>query len=568
MTNAAVTVLDLFCGAGGFSTGAALALEDLGHELSEDVELHAINHCGVAIETHERNHTWAEHYHSDIDDVDPVAVANPGEVELLVGGPECTHYSNARGGKPVSDQKREPAFNVLTWIQKLRPENVLIENVEEFRWWGPIKDGTPSRDGSVFEAWVTALNALGYAVDDRVLKCADYGDPTSRERLFVIARRDGSPSYPSPTHSDDPGDDLADWRAAAEIIDWDDPGESIWTRDLDNGRVQPLKYTTMRRIAEGVRRHCDDRLELLAGALDTIGRVAPDDDVDADEFRSVPELREAAVPLPLAPVAADERDEPFLVEVPAVAPDADTGTDDTSDTTFCLRQQSGGVPASVDDPLPTISRTGSIALTAVADHPLVMPKNYPQRDIHSNALYPAADEPHHTVTTDPRSKLIEPYLCPMYNPRPGQLPRTRSIDRPLSTIPASKSPAGLATPFIDDFEGPPQDPDEPLGTITCVDRYALVVPEVWPYGLDIKYRMLKPAELKQAQGFPTDYQIAGDTKRDITEQIGNAVPVNTAKALCKHLLVDDEPSLSMYGGGLPGDLDADIPTYAEVVSDD
>lgn len=559
---APITVVDLFCGAGGFSTGAALALEDLGRTPGEDVELHAINHWGVAIETHEANHPWAEHYHSKVDDVDPATVAEPGDVELLVGGPECTHFSGARGGKPVDDQKREPAFNVLTWIQKLRPKNVLIENVKEFRNWGSIDDdtGQSTNDGAVFDVWLNGLNALGYAVEHRVLTCADYGDPTSRDRLFVVARRDASPSFPAPTHSEDQDDELEDWRPAAEIIDWSDVGESIWTRDRDNGRVRPLKYTTMRRIAEGIRRHCDDRFKPLAEALDSIGRVEPDDDVDPNDFRSVSDLRENAVPYPLAEVAAEKRDEPFLVEIPVAS--------DVEDAVFCLRQQSGGVPSPVGDPLPTVSSKGAIGLTEVAARSLVMPKNYPQGDIHSNSLYPPEEQPFHTVTADPRAKLVTPHLCPLYQERKGQRQRTREIDRPLMTVPASKAPAGLACPFIDDFEGPAKDPEAPLATLETRDRFALCVPEAWPWGLDVKYRMLKPSELKQAQGFPPDYEIRGSSKGDVKEQIGNAVPVNTAKALCKHLLDIEEPSLSTYGGGLTEDPDAEIPEYQEVANAD
>lgn len=143
-----------------------------------------------------------------------------------------------------------------------------------------------------------------------------------------------------------------------------------------------------------------------------------------------------------------------------------------------------------------------------------------------------------------------PYLTPLYSSRSNQRPRTRSIERPLMTVPATKTPAAVSTPivgaFIDDYEGPAASPQRPLGTVTSRDRFALCIPELLSWGLDIKYRVLQLRELQQAQGFPTDYEIVG-TKVDRTEQIGNAVPVGLAKSLCKHVLTDEDPSLASYG---------------------
>jgi DNA (cytosine-5)-methyltransferase 1 len=129
-------------------------------EPGSDLELHAVNYWTPAIATHEANHPGANHYHAKIEELRPPDIAEPGAVALLSGGPECTHFSTARGGKSVNEQKRASAWHVLNWIEKLRPEHVLLENVPEFRQWGPIEDGTPTRDGSIFDRWTGMLEML------------------------------------------------------------------------------------------------------------------------------------------------------------------------------------------------------------------------------------------------------------------------------------------------------------------------------------------------------------------------------------------------------------------------
>ncbi|MHB9286772.1 DNA cytosine methyltransferase [Halobacteriales archaeon Cl-PHB] len=544
-----ITAVDLFCGAGGFSTGLALACEDLGQTLGEDVELHAINHWGVAIETHEQNHPWAEHYHAKIEKLHPPNVVEPGTVDLLVGGPECTHFSSARGGKPSTEQQRASPWHVLDWVEKLRPEHILLENVKEFRLWGPLdEDGQPTRDGSIFEQWVGMLEALGYTVDHRVLNAADYGDPTSRRRLFVAASRTKRPTYPDPTHAEEPSEDQEPWRTAAEIIDWDDLGGSVFTRDLEKPRVQPLSQNTMARVAEGIRRHCDDRLSVFADALEAIG---------PDVLR---DLRDRIVPVEYAHLAAEVLDEPFLVHSPAAERTCLTSP-------YVLRQQSGGVPAAVTEtPLPTISGAGAIGLASPVTRPLIEPKLGRSRGVHSNPLNPAADQPIHTITADPRAKVVTPQL--VHYSHGGS---TRDVTDLMPTIATERGGAfGLATPFFVEYYGQSDSApvDAPLPTVTTKDRHALCVPEAWPWGLDVRYRMLQPDELKRAQGFPADYDLAGETKKAVTKQIGNAVPVHLASALCKHLLVSENPSLSTYGGGIQPSPDVEVPSYEEVTATD
>jgi DNA (cytosine-5)-methyltransferase 1 len=545
-----IVAVDLFCGAGGFSEGLRQACDDLGYELAEA----AVNHWDPAVRSHEANHPDAHQYHSKVEQLHPpevVAELTDGDrpdVDLLVGGPECTHFSRARGDKPVSEQKRMSPWHVLDWLEKMNVDAFVIENVPEIQDWGPVEDGQPVRDGSIFDAWVNALNQLGYAVDWTQLVAADYGDPTTRERFFIIGRQAGRVTFPEPTHSD-ADDDRPDYRTAAEIIDWSDLGGSIWTRDLDDGRKTPPKHSTMQRIAEGLRRHCGDALGPFADTLETLGR---------DEIRRL--RQERIVPARHAATVADAVDEPFLVPTDGVA----------TRTTHLLRQQDGAHPTDVRaSPVPTIATKGAHAIATTKT--LLMPKNGRRRGLHSNPLYRSGDRPAHTITADPRAKLVTPFLSPLYNPREGQRPRTRASDRPLMTVPASKSPAAVTTPlvrpFVDDYEGPAKPVSEPLGTITSRDRFALVVPELWPWGLDVRYRMLQPRELKQAQGFPAEYEIVG-TKTDRTSQIGNAVPIGLAKALCKHVLTAEDPSLKSFGGGLTEQPDAEVPAYEEVSSDD
>jgi len=616
-----IVAVDLFCGAGGFSEGIHQACQELGYDLREA----AVNHWQQAIETHEANHPDADQYHSKVEQLHPPEVIetltgdDQPDVDLLVGGPECTHFSRARGGKPVSEQKRMSPWHILDWLEKLNVESFVIENVPEIQDWGPVdEDGQPVRDGSIFDAWVNALNQLGYAVDWTQLVAADYGDPTTRERFFIVGQQSGSATFPDPTHSDS-DDSLPDYRTAADIIDWSDLGDSIWTRDLRSKRIHsPPKDSTMQRIAEGVRRHCDDRLEPFADVLDTLGR---------DEIRDLRENR--VVDAGDAELLAEVTDKPFLVRTPACGSDVEPwvmkhkknspsqsvetplhtvhangnhfalGTSET----VLLRQQDGAHPTSVGNrPVPTIATKGAHAIATVSES-LVMPKNGIQGGLHSNDLYKPSERPFHTATTDPRAKLVSPslvryshggaaldptdpmptiatekggvfalsnpYLCPLQNPFDGQRPRTRSVNRPLMTVLASKSPAAVTTPlvrpFIDDYQGPAKSVDEPLNTVETKDRFALCVPELWPWGLDINYRMLQPRELKQAQGFPADYEIAG-TKTDRTEQIGNAVPVNMAKALCKHVMTGNDPSLATFGGGLPDEGTGSVPDYDDVAA--
>jgi len=247
-----VEACDLFCGAGGSSTGLLAACADMGRGL----RLTAVNHWEVAVETHAANHPGARHLCETLDGVDPRKLYEPGKLDLLLASPECTSHSRAKGGAPVDDQSRATAWHVVRWADALRPRAVLVENVPEFLRWGPVgSNGRPlrGREGHTFHAWAGAIESLGYSVRWRVLNSADYGAATSRERLFVQAVRGRRAArWPGQTHAREGGGglfaDLPPWRPASEVLDWSDAGTPL------AGRDRPLCPRTMERIEGGARR--------------------------------------------------------------------------------------------------------------------------------------------------------------------------------------------------------------------------------------------------------------------------------------------------------------------------
>lgn len=243
-------ILDSFAGGGGASMGIEMATGR-----SPDI---AINHNPVALGLHAANHPNTHHMVEDVWDVTPQrirALTNGAPVGLLWASPDCRHFSKAKGGKPVKKEIRGLAWVVLRFAWAARPRVVVLENVQEFRDWGPLsRSNRPRKDrkGETFDQWVEQLRGMGYAVEWRVLKACDYGAPTIRQRLYLIARRDGQPIvWPAPTH----GPGLEPHRTAADIIDWSQPCPSIFERK------RPLAEATMRRIAKGVQRYVLDHPE-------------------------------------------------------------------------------------------------------------------------------------------------------------------------------------------------------------------------------------------------------------------------------------------------------------------
>jgi DNA (cytosine-5)-methyltransferase 1 len=234
-------LVDNFAGGGGASCGIEAAL-------GRHVDI-AINHSPAAIAMHRANHPRTKHYCESVWDVDPAEVCAGRPVGLVHLSPDCTHFSKAKGGKPVSRRIRGLAWLAVRWAKSVRPRVIVLENVEEFTTWGPLNaDGKPdrSRNGRTFQRFVAKLRAYGYVVDWRILVAADFGAPTTRRRLFMVARCDGhSIVWPEPSHG---RGHARPWRTAAEVIDWSLPVRSIF------GRKKPLADATLRRIAAGVKR--------------------------------------------------------------------------------------------------------------------------------------------------------------------------------------------------------------------------------------------------------------------------------------------------------------------------
>jgi DNA (cytosine-5)-methyltransferase 1 len=490
---------DLFCGAGGTSQGYLNACQ----ALSARPQLLAVNHWPTAIATHNLNHPGVSHLCDSLENIDPRQSVPEGFLHLLCASPECTHHSRAAGGRPKNEQSRATAWRILEWARRLNIQNILIENVPEFVDWGPLnKTGKPNKrkKGDIFVAFITELKLLGYNVEWRLLIAADYGDPTTRRRLFIIASR-GPITWPVPSYGravlrGSMNQALAEshrakpWRAAREIIDWQLKGQSIFRRK------KPLCQNTLRRIAAGLRKFggpaAKPFLIILQGTAD--GQLP-------STARSVEDP---------APTCTGSGHlgicEPFVMHT---------------------THSTGDRGTSITDPIPTIttSHRGEMAL--------IEPFLSSFHGGHNGERNIPSDAPLPTQDTQNRFALVEPMLIGQQS-----CAAARPVNDPCPTI-ATGGHIALVEPFIVKYygSGGAKDLGGPLDTITSRDRFMLVNPQSGAEiaEIDILFRMLQPHELAGAQGFPPGYQFTG-TRAEQVKQIGNAVPVNLATALCTALL--------------------------------
>ena len=484
-----LNVVNLFCGMGGDEIGIRDAVYT---DLKMSYRGLSINHWNVAVETMRANFGNVTTLDCKIEEAVPGDLVPWGtQVHLLWASSSCTHHSRAKGGMPRCNQLRSQPEYVTTWVTQTRPWCVIVENVPEFREWGPLDDeGLPDKahKGETFTAWVNMVESLGYNVEHRVLCCADYGDATTRRRFFLIAvRRDiGVPVWPEPTHGDRvPG--LQQWRGAGECLDLSNLGKSIF------GRNRPLAESTLARLADGARKYwgldisTGDLVKACSGRLKPfivkLNRGATVEDID----KSLSTVMAGGNHHALCPLVCDHF--------------------------------SGGRLATLDRPLktqPTHDRSSLVTL--VCDHK-------------RNGKARSSEEPLPTQTTKARSSMATLVL--------GQhgAAACRPASEPMPTV-ACKGAIRLVEPIVTDNAngGIIRGSKEPINTITLKDQHMMALP-VLEDGrrIDILMRMLTPRELARAHSVPDDFVITGN-KTEQTKQIGNSVPVRTARALVSTLL--------------------------------
>ncbi|WP_247842233.1 DNA cytosine methyltransferase [Pseudomonas sp. MWU12-3103b] len=639
-------VVDFFCGGGGAGTGLEMGL---GRAVNV-----AKNHSAAAISMHTVNHPGAVHYTTDVFDGDPDTECGGKAVGWFHMSPDCTHHSQAAGGQPRKREIRNLSWIGLKWAGKKKPRVISLENVKQILQWGPliakrckttgrvVKLGggvaepgevvpvsqqflvpDPARRGQTWAVFVAELQRLGYAVEWRVIKACDFGAPTSRERLFMIARCDGQPIvWPEPTHAKHPAKGQKKWRTAAECIDWTIPSKSIFDR------AKPLAPATLRRIAKGMKKFVIDAADPF---------IVPIANWSGDSVQSAHE--------PLRTVTSWPRGGSFAMASPIIAPATHQGSDrvnnphDPLPTVTCANRGEltlispvlvgaggpayAGNPVAADKPLGTLMTRGHRALAAAhlvkfrfADEGKALGEPLPTITSGGNYQRPAGaahamgistvfmaqmsggfnttdaksvDDPMTTVTnTGSQQQLVTANLVHLR----GNCDARDTAD-PLHTISAGGTHHGLVTAFMERQFGASvgqgvEEPaptitaggggksslvelqlspeveagalrvaaflisyygtenmsaaDAPAPTITTKDRLGLVTVTIkgTPYVIiDICLRMLQPAELYKAQGFPADYIISHGadgkpfTKTQQVHMCGNSVSPPPMAALAR-----------------------------------
>lgn len=432
-------IIDSFAGGGGASTGIELATGRV-------VDI-AINHDPDAILMHKTNHPYTKHYQASVWDVDPEEVCGGSPVGLLWASPDCKHFSKAKGGKPVDKRIRGLAWIVLRWAGTVRPRVIILENVEEFQTWGPVRRGRPvkAKAGQTFRRFVSQLEALGYAVEWRELVAADYGAPTTRKRFFLIARCDGRPIvWPEPTHAPADSPEVKEgikkpWRSAAEIIDWSLPCPSIFdTREQIREKYglkaqRPLRPNTMRRVARGVDKFVIKSANPFLVIVNHAG-----------------EFRGQSLGDPIQTIAAKHG---YDVANPVMAP-------------LTMHNNENAVGTAITDPVNTVT-----ASAAGGHQMLITPTLAAIGQTGGGDRGRSVTEPTHTQV----SKAEECVVCPamiQYHTEQSEHIRGQAVTDPIMTIDASNR-YGLAAATLTKYYGSDQhgqEAAEPLHTITAKDR--------------------------------------------------------------------------------------------------
>ena len=567
-------IVDNFAGGGGASTGIELA--------SGRTVAIAINHDPDAILMHKTNHPYTEHLQASVWDVDPVAVCRGRPVGLAWFSPDCKHFSKAKGAALVDRNIRGLAWIVLRWAALVRPRVIMLENVEEFQTWGPVRKGKPvkSKAGQTFRKWKQQLEDLGYVIEHRELVAADYGAPTTRKRFVLVARCDGKPiRWPERTHAPRDSEEVKSgkclpWRSAAEIIDWAIPGYSIFESKQEILErygvkvVRPLAENTMRRVIRGV-----DKFTIRSGEPFIIQQKFDNQAQDISRPLTT-----------VTAVGAHELCNPVMAPFTFSNTGGSVGTD-AGEPVHTIRTAGGQILASanmiqyhteqtenarvsgLNAPINTVDASNRYGLTCAN---LV--------EYYGNGVPLDLSEPMHTVTAHDREALVSAHIQKYFDG--GYKGCGDRADAPLSTVTASQR-HGVCAAHIAEFKGQDigQDLTAPLRTITAsagefaecravlakagdrrlghwpdirslLNRYCgynladdevilLVIRGVAYYIADITLRMLTPRELYNAMGFPPDYIIDRDYLGNAygkTKQVarcGNAVCPPMAEAMVR-----------------------------------
>ena len=473
-------IVDNFAGGGGASTGIELATG-----YSVDI---AINHDPEAIKMHKANHPNTKHYCENVWAVDPAKACTGHPVALAWFSPDCKHFSKAKGGKPKDKNIRGLAWVACRWAGLVRPRVIMLENVEEFKTWGPLgrrHHPIKAKQGKTFEKFVQQLTDLGYEVEFRELVAADYGAPTMRKRFFMIARCDGKPIvWPEPTHA--PADSeavkaglLKPYVGAYTQLDFSLPCPSIFDSSEEIKEkygiraVRPLAPKTMERIARGLKKFVLDNPEPF---IVPIGY--------GERKGQAPRVHDIEKPLPTI-VGSGKH---YLCE-PKLAP-------------YLSVNRENHFGSDMREPVHTI--------TANNQHMLMTPTliQYHSETAQGEVRGQTIEDPIMTVDGSNRYGLVTSFLSKFYKSGIGQDER-----EPLHTITTSAGHFGEVRAFLIKYygQGTGQDIKEPLDTVTARDRFGLVTIEGVDYQIvDIGLRMLEPRELYGCQGFPDDYIIDHD----------------------------------------------------------
>lgn len=527
-------IVDNFAGGGGASTGIELATG-----YSVDI---AINHDPEAIKMHKANHPNTKHYCENVWAVDPVKACKGHPVALAWFSPDCKHFSKAKGGKPKDKNIRGLAWVACRWAGLVRPRVIMLENVEEFKTWGPLgrrHHPIKSKQGETFRKFVQQLTDLGYEVEFRELVAADYGAPTMRKRFFMIARCDGKPIvWPEPTHAPADSDEvkaglLKPYVGAYTQLDFSLPCPSIFDTSEEIKEkygiraVRPLAPKTMERIARGLKKFVLDNPEpfiVPIGYGERKGQAPRVHDIEKPLPTIVGSGKHYLCEPKLAPYLSVNRENHFGSDMREPVHTITANNQHMLMTPTLIQYHSETAQGEVrgqtiQDPIMTVDGSNRYGLVT----------SFIQKYYGGNYRGNGSDikEPLHTITTLERNAMCAVNLIQMNNHCDG-----RDVKEPIPTITAGDGHFGEVRAFLIKYygQGTGQDIKAPLDTVTAQDRFGLVTINGVDYQIvDIGLRMLEPRELYGCQGFPEDYIIDHDytgktyPRSEQVRRCGNAV---------------------------------------------